>query len=74
MFHRLTDEDIILGRRDFLRRCGKCGLEVSELFRHTAKHADDLCVIRSMAADVPNHEPSLMFMNCGEGRLRTRAS
>lgn len=50
-------------------RYGKCGLEVSELFKHTAQHADDLCVIRSMTADVPNHEPSLMLMNCGEGRL-----
>jgi hypothetical protein len=50
-------------------RYGRCGLEVSELFHHTARHADDLCVIRSMTADVPNHEPSLMLMNCGEGRL-----
>ncbi len=51
------------------KKYGECGLEVSELFRHTAKHADDLCVIRSMTADVPNHEPSLMLMNCGDGRL-----
>src|SRR5207249_7820540 len=29
----------------------------------------DICVIRSMYADVPNHEPSLMLMNCGEARL-----
>ncbi|RYD23292.1 MAG: DUF1501 domain-containing protein [Verrucomicrobiaceae bacterium] len=50
-------------------RYGRSGLEVSELFKHTAKHADDLCVIRSMTADVPNHEPSLMLMNCGDGRL-----
>ena len=28
-----------------------------------------MCVIRSMDADVPNHEPSLMLMNCGDGRL-----
>src|SRR6478672_7528410 len=48
---------------------GRCGLEVSELFEHTAKHIDDLCVIRSMHADVPNHEPSLLLMNCGEARL-----
>jgi Protein of unknown function (DUF1501) len=48
---------------------GKCGLEVSELFTHTAKHIDDMCVIRSMHADVPNHEPSLLLMNCGESRL-----
>jgi hypothetical protein len=51
------------------RRYGKSGLEVSELFMHTAQHADDLCVIRSMHADVPNHEPSLMLMNCGDARL-----
>jgi hypothetical protein len=51
------------------RRYGRCGLDVSELFMHTAAHADDLCVIRSMHADVPNHEPSLMLMNCGDGRL-----
>ena len=48
---------------------GKSGLEVSELFKHTAQMADDLCVIRSMRADVPNHEPSLLLMNCGEARL-----
>ena len=47
---------------------GKCGLEVSELFKHTAEHIDDICVIRSMHADVPNHEPSLLLMNCGDAR------
>ena len=31
-----------------------------------AKSADELCVIRSMHANVPNHEPSLMLMNCGD--------
>lgn len=48
---------------------GDCGTEVSELFEHTAKHIDDMAVIRSMYADVPNHEPSLLLMNCGESRL-----
>ena len=51
------------------KRHGESGLQVSELFPHVAKHADDLCVIRSMQADVPNHEPSLMLMNCGENQL-----
>ena len=52
------------------QRYGQSGLEVSELFARTAHaHADDLAVIRSMHADVPNHEPSLMLMNCGDGRL-----
>ncbi|MBX7105275.1 MAG: DUF1501 domain-containing protein [Gemmataceae bacterium] len=48
---------------------GESGLEISELFPHVAASADDLCVIRSMHADVPNHEPSLLLMNCGEARL-----
>jgi hypothetical protein len=51
------------------RRYGQCGLDVSELFARTAEQIDDICVIRSMQADVPNHEPSLMLMNCGDGRL-----
>ena len=45
------------------RQYGECGLPVSEIFSHTAAHMDDICVIRSMHADVPNHEPSLMLMN-----------
>ena len=45
---------------------GKSGIEVSELFPHVARHIDDIAVIRSMHADVPNHEPSLMLMNCGD--------
>lgn len=44
---------------------GECGMEVSELFPHVARHVDDLCLIRSMVTDVPNHEPGLMMMNCG---------
>ena len=51
------------------KQYGKSGMEVSELFAKTAESADELCVIRSMRADVPNHEPSLLLMNCGEARL-----
>src|SRR5262245_53400964 len=51
------------------QKYGERGIEVSELFAHTAQSIDDIAVIRSMHADVPNHEPSLMLMNCGEARL-----
>ena len=51
------------------KKYGNSGIEVSELFAKTAEHIDDMCIIRSMYADVPNHEPSLMLMNCGDGRL-----
>jgi hypothetical protein len=51
------------------QKYGMSGIEVSELFAKTAEHIDDMCIIRSMYADVPNHEPSLMLMNCGDSRL-----
>lgn len=46
-------------------RCGQSGLPISDLYPHLAKHADDLCVIRSMYTDIPNHEPSMFMMNSG---------
>lgn len=58
-----------LGSPFKFQKYGECGLEVSELFAKTAESADELCVIRSMQADVPNHEPSLLLMNCGDARL-----
>ncbi len=51
------------------QKYGKSGIEISELFAKTAQHADDLCIIRSMHTDLPNHEPSLGLLNCGEARL-----
>jgi len=47
---------------------GQSGIEVSEIFPHVAECVDDIALIRSMHADVPNHEPSLLLMNCGEAR------
>ena len=48
------------------RKYGQSGLEISDLFPHLATHADDICVIRSMQSNLPNHEPALMLMNCGD--------
>jgi hypothetical protein len=44
---------------------GQSGVVMSELFPNLARCADDLCVIRSMHTDVPNHEPGLLIMTCG---------
>ena len=55
------------------RPYGESGIEVSDLFGRTAAHIDDMAVIRSMHAQVPNHEPSLMLMNCGDS-VQTRPS
>jgi hypothetical protein len=50
------------------KKYGQSGIEVSELFAKTAQSIDDIAVIRSTHADVPNHEPSLLLMNCGDAR------
>ncbi len=44
---------------------GESGVVMSELFPQLAKNADDLCVIRSMHTNVPNHEPGLLMMQSG---------
>jgi len=44
---------------------GKSGLPISELFPHTAKFADDLCVIRSMYTDTAAHASGCLQMNTG---------
>lgn len=51
------------------KKYGESGIEVSELFQKTAAHVDDMCIIRSMHSDIPNHEPSLLLMNCGDNAL-----
>jgi hypothetical protein len=47
------------------RPCGQSGIEVTELFPHIAGCIDELCVLRSVYTDNPNHEPSLLMMNSG---------
>lgn len=51
------------------QRYGESGIDVSEIFSRVGECADDLTVIRSMQTDVPNHVPSCLMMNCGDGRL-----
>ncbi|MFP6751761.1 MAG: DUF1501 domain-containing protein, partial [Pirellulaceae bacterium] len=44
---------------------GESGLQMSELLPGLARHADELCVLRSMYTDNPNHGPALLLMNNG---------
>lgn len=44
---------------------GANGLPVSNLLPNLSRHVDDLCVIRSMYTDNPNHGPALFMMNNG---------
>ncbi|MGI9430404.1 MAG: DUF1501 domain-containing protein, partial [Bythopirellula sp.] len=44
---------------------GESGLEVSETLPHLAGVVDQLCLIRSMQTDSPNHEPAILQMHTG---------
>ena len=44
---------------------GQSGLWASDLFPEMAKHADDLCVIRSMHTDGIAHGPATLFLHTG---------
>src|SRR5436190_21380005 len=48
------------------KKYGQSGIEINEIFPKLAECADDLCVVRSMYTDRPNHEPSLFMLNSGE--------
>ncbi len=61
---RLAAEPVLQSAFKF-RRYGESGLEVSELFPHTAKLADELCVVRSMVSEHADHGNGNYFMNTG---------
>ncbi len=44
---------------------GNCGTPLSELLPHTAKVADQICLIRSLHTDAINHDPAITFMQTG---------
>jgi len=44
---------------------GQSGLWISELFPNVATHADDLCLLRGMTTDIPNHPQAFIQMHTG---------
>ena len=44
---------------------GQAGIEISDLFPHIGRVADDLCVVRSMQTEQINHDTAHAFMNTG---------
>ncbi|MEO8663011.1 MAG: DUF1501 domain-containing protein [Bryobacteraceae bacterium] len=66
-FIRVAESKLMGSRRQF-RRYGQSGLEISDLFAHTAQHADDIAVIRSMYHDAFIHGPALNLLYSGSIR------
>ena len=44
---------------------GQSGTWLSELLPHTAKVADDLCIIKSLQTEAINHDPAVTFFQTG---------
>jgi hypothetical protein len=53
------------------KKCGKSGIEVSEVFEKLGQHVDDMAILRSLYTDVPAHEPASKFMHTGSLQLPT---
>jgi hypothetical protein len=46
-------------------KSGKSGQEISNVFPHLQKVADDICIVRSLKTEAINHDPAHTFMNTG---------
>jgi hypothetical protein len=46
-------------------RHGESGQQISDVFKHIPKIADDICIIKSMHTEAINHDPAHTFMNTG---------
>jgi hypothetical protein len=44
---------------------GQSAMWLSELLPHTARHADDICLIRSLHTDAINHDPAMTLLQTG---------
>ncbi|MEI6535900.1 MAG: DUF1501 domain-containing protein [Verrucomicrobiaceae bacterium] len=55
----------LVGSPYAFRQRGKSGLWISDLFPHLSEHADELCLLRSMNTDIPNHAQGFTMMHTG---------
>lgn len=58
-------ELVCLGPQAKFARHGQAGQEISEWLPHTARIADEICIVRSMQTEQINHDPAHTFMNTG---------
>jgi hypothetical protein len=47
------------------KKYGQCGMDLSELWPNLGEVADDICWIRSVYTEIPNHEPASLMINTG---------
>ena len=64
---QFDDKGMVLASPWKFKHYGESGLPVSELFPYVAKRADDLCVVRSMTSNFPEHTSANYFLHTGTG-------
>lgn len=47
------------------KKYGQSGMDISEIWPNLGGVADDICWVRSVFTEIPNHEPSCLMMNTG---------
>jgi hypothetical protein len=63
-YGNLRGASLLAAQREFRQRA-KSGLWISDLFPELATMADDLCLLRSMHTDIPNHNQAQLQLHTG---------
>lgn len=61
----INPNSALLGPKFKFAKHGRCGMELSEVLPHTARIADELCLIRTLQTEAVNHAPAQIMMNSG---------
>src|SRR3984893_8885055 len=64
-YKNVNSQSRLLGTKRSFRKCGKSGIEISDLFPYQAEVADELCVVRSMHGDMVVHSAAQYQMMTG---------
>lgn len=64
-YQNVNSQSRLLGTKRTFKKYGQAGIEVSDLFPHTAGVVDDLCMLRSMHGDMVVHSAAQYQMMSG---------
>ena len=67
--NRVVEDRVLLGAPFQFQQRGASGAWISELFPHLARHADDLCFVKTVHTDAVAHGPATLFFNTGATSL-----
>ena len=66
MFQPGSEQNVLLASPWDFKKYGDCGMDFSDAIAHTASHADDLCMVRSMYTEHNNHGEALVMITSGD--------